>query len=815
ASAALTYGAPTTFATLEVSTPGKTIAFDHVEQTTIASLVAVGTSCSSGQVAIQSTSAGVRFPLAVATADVRHVTLRDAGAATALLASGSVDLGNNDADWTIGECIQVSGIATTDQAGTPWTTANGGGCDGVTPNVSVSWDGEDKRTATCNATTGAWTVEVGVGQADTPLVVYLDTAGGDRAATYTRTANTSSDISGLTVTRDRVRVRSESTSAVTHREIARYDGAMDPDLPATAPAGALVIPSSVELLVEVGDTYRPTGDVRVGALQVDGTFIGGQYTVTLSGSGTNASCSSAPGTQMPLCVTGGATFDASASTIFAGTSASHVAGTTYEALAIAPEGAGAPTIQLGSAASQAITATSFTVGNGTDPVTASTTTFAPSTTINGPVTVAAGGTLSGSGAGAFLTTGAVTGAGTINLPAAPFEQRIAGESRFGQTAGASAWTLGDLTFSNSAGTAYGTTLSSGGTGAIVVAGTLAVGTAGDAAATTLDAARFDRAIDANGAVSITTSGVLRAPPTAAFTVAGDFTNDGTFTHGGGLVTIDGTGTSNLAYAAATSFHNLRVATASKVVRFDHVEQTNVVGTTGTHPGLTVDGGACGTLVGLRSTLGGDQAALNVTGSSNIAYAEIQDSNAIAALTATNSTNGGNATGWTIGPCAASITLLVTAGDSPDFTVLPGADATSQSTVHVETAAPTGYSLLASDLSDTAGLTRAGGGTVDDWTGTEAAPSVWTPGDNGTNGYFGVSVLSATSGRIAKWGVGAGAEGDLAANRYMGLRTTARELHATTGAAVDDVVVAYRANPHGNNPAGTYTTTINVTAVINP
>jgi hypothetical protein len=143
-----------------------------------------------------------------------------------------------------------------------------------------------------------------------------------------------------------------------------------------------------------------------------------------------------------------------------------------------------------------------------------------------------------------------------------------------------------------------------------------------------------------------TGGVLdtKSGENNQITIGGNFTNNDTFTPQSGTVVFnDNTKTSALSYSAATSFYNLTVSTAGKAMQFDNADQTNVTGT------LTIQGTNCTTgRVFLDSTVNDDQFALNATGTVDVDYADIEDSNAIAALTADNSTEvNNNNTNWTV------------------------------------------------------------------------------------------------------------------------------------------------------------------------
>jgi hypothetical protein len=129
--------------------------------------------------------------------------------------------------------------------------------------------------------------------------------------------------------------------------------------------------------------------------------------------------------------------------------------------------------------------------------------------------------------------------------------------------------------------------------------------------------------------------------------------------------------------------------------------------------------------------------------------------------------------------------------------------------------PTGYTLHASDESDTEGMFCSCGTNVPDWTGTNATPTVWT---SGTAGFIGMTVRSAPVSRLAKWGTGTGtAENDVVNNKYAGLdATTSVILHTKASATAGDaVVVTWRLNPNIGLASGSYATTTSFTLVANP
>lgn len=169
----------------------------------------------------------------------------------------------------------------------------------------------------------------------------------------------------------------------------------------------------------------------------------------------------------------------------------------------------------------------------------------------------------------------------------------------------------------------------------------------------------------------------------------------------------------------------------------------------------------------------------------------------------------------IGSPSLSVSVTASASITPS-PLLAGQDGTATSVLSVTTDNATGYSLTATDGSDTGSLVHSNAtDTIPDWSGTPAAPTTWSAG---TSGYFGVSVLSATQGKdTARWGTGATAT-DFPNLKWAGLQsTTATELasRSSYSSGTDSVEVAYRANPAASQQGGTYSGSVAFTLVANP
>lgn len=160
----------------------------------------------------------------------------------------------------------------------------------------------------------------------------------------------------------------------------------------------------------------------------------------------------------------------------------------------------------------------------------------------------------------------------------------------------------------------------------------------------------------------------------------------------------------------------------------------------------------------------------------------------------------------------SITL--SAADVALGFALPAENTVGTFTATVTANSSGGYELFAADQSDTVAANCSCGASIADWPGTVAAPTSWS---SGTSGYMGVTVLDATDGRLAKWGVGTNtSESDYANNLYAGLKTASGLLHKRTGPSAGDVVtISFRMNPFATQSPGDYSSTVALTAITVP
>jgi hypothetical protein len=152
----------------------------------------------------------------------------------------------------------------------------------------------------------------------------------------------------------------------------------------------------------------------------------------------------------------------------------------------------------------------------------------------------------------------------------------------------------------------------------------------------------------------------------------------------------------------------------------------------------------------------------------------------------------------------------------------GGSTTSSLAIDVRSNAFNGYTLLATDASDTAGLACAVGNcagfSIPDWSGSPATPTAWP--DTGANYGFGVTVLGSTltPKNTTRWGTGVAPDAFGTLN-YAGLELgTTTQLHTTSryvANTTDTTTLGLRARVNPAQRAGAYSTTIGITVLANP
>ncbi len=157
--------------------------------------------------------------------------------------------------------ISISGTAYSDAGATPMGSPT---CDNVTNVVRVKVNGQGNFAAPCNSSNGTFTVSGVTFSGDTVMTIYLDTNGGARAVTVTRSAV--ADLSGIKLYQNRVIVRHEDVTPISIADMKWYDGSNDSDIPFTAATSApntLTVKPDTEFWVWAGKTFVPGGNITL------------------------------------------------------------------------------------------------------------------------------------------------------------------------------------------------------------------------------------------------------------------------------------------------------------------------------------------------------------------------------------------------------------------------------------------------------------------------------------------------------------------------------------------------------------------------
>ncbi|HRP51834.1 MAG TPA: LamG domain-containing protein [Candidatus Dojkabacteria bacterium] len=177
----------------------------------------------------------------------------------------------------------------------------------------------------------------------------------------------------------------------------------------------------------------------------------------------------------------------------------------------------------------------------------------------------------------------------------------------------------------------------------------------------------DAEVTVEGDILVNTYGTYSASSNQAapLSVAGDFTNNGTFTHNDGKVILDSAVDTSQSLNGAVSFHTLEIATGDREVKLGTAGTKSIVA----NGSLTLTGTDCSNMMRFRTSANGVQAtlAVDVSASASVSHVDLQDINLTTkSVTAGNSVNSGNnSANWTISPngCIGTSTNQDTTGSS--------------------------------------------------------------------------------------------------------------------------------------------------------
>jgi hypothetical protein len=157
--------------------------------------------------------------------------------------------------------ITISGNVYADEGVTPIGSPT---CNGVTQNVRLRVQGAGSYTSACNSSTGAFSISSIIFNPGDTLTLFLDTAGGARAANVS--LDPATNINNMHLFRDFVIVRHEQGSPITISAMDQYDSGNDSDVPFTtlvAATNTLTLPSGVGMIVWTSKVFAPGGEVTL------------------------------------------------------------------------------------------------------------------------------------------------------------------------------------------------------------------------------------------------------------------------------------------------------------------------------------------------------------------------------------------------------------------------------------------------------------------------------------------------------------------------------------------------------------------------
>jgi hypothetical protein len=477
--------------------------------------------------------------------------------------------------------ITVSGVVYSD-AGV--TTMGAPVCDGTTPNVRIVVDGGTYTdSVACNSSTGAYSFN-NVAYVGSPVVViYLDTNGGQKGATVTKTPT--SDITNLDIYANRLTTRHEDVSPLTIADLTVYDNSDDADLPYFAAVGSpntLNLEANSGLHVFASTTFAPGGNVTLGGNGNSNAYEGSLELATSSvftaaGSEVHTLAGRLSVGNNALLTTASSTFVFNATTT--GKSISSSLPITFNELVFDGVGGswnmGANIFVLGDmevvngtvTGTGNITITNGSLfGNGTLSLGGGTVTINSSNTLGGTspwtfnnLTLGSGsvvGTTTPAGTATTTILGTLTIANAHFLDAGSSVWDLAGTGNVLVETGTLLEDTSTFRFSgagaNIPSTSYYNLLAEAGVGTqtytttgtgVLVLNQLKVG---GQAGSVLNINANDTVVEVRGDTYIASNGQLDASNTTTLTLLSSFDNDGLFNGNGGTVAFTGTGTSIIA-----------------------------------------------------------------------------------------------------------------------------------------------------------------------------------------------------------------------------------------------------------------------------
>ncbi len=492
--------------------------------------------------------------------------------------------------------LTISGHVYSDHGITPLGAPT---CNGSSAVVTLVVNGGSTFSGSCNASTGAYSIPNVTFTGDVTLTAYLNTNGGARAVTVTKTPT--ANVTNLDLYQNSLIVREEGVTSASIADLAAFDSGKDSDVffSASTSTNTVVLQPNTELYVWPSMTFAPggtmtlqgggSGDARDGRL-----YLATSSVLTLAGSpsdsiggglfvGSSATFTAASSTITFTATTTGKVISSMSpvslnTVVFNGTgggwslgNAAGVATTTVNSLAMTAgtlSGTGDIIVSSGGLTGSGTIAmtggmflldgtgsfgdgnpwqfANLTFGNGT--LTASSTNISTATTtVSGILTISTNDTLNAGTSAWLLSSGGMPFAenGTFDVDAAPFWYTATAATTVTVPTSAS---YANLFLTPSAAGSPTYTLQSG----ILTTNNLTIGDGTHPV--TVDGNANDPSTAIAGSLLIASSSTFSASNIGALDVAGSWTDHGTFTHNNDTVLFDSGTTGNTVNAGNSPFY---------------------------------------------------------------------------------------------------------------------------------------------------------------------------------------------------------------------------------------------------------------------
>ncbi|MFH1692206.1 MAG: hypothetical protein ABIC68_06575 [Candidatus Omnitrophota bacterium] len=206
------------------------------------------------------------------SSSVSYVSVSNSNASGDLISAYLSTDGGNNANWEFtGTGYAFSGTVYSDAGTTPI---------GANITVAIAVNGAPAVATAQTNVSGEYAFSgVAVSDGDV-IIVYID---GETQKGSAVTVVSASDLSALNIYQDHVIVRHDYTTGyTTNANLATADNA-DPDIKYSVVDNNLTVNADQTLLIWVGDTYQPTGNVTGGNISIEGTVTAGSNIFTISG----------------------------------------------------------------------------------------------------------------------------------------------------------------------------------------------------------------------------------------------------------------------------------------------------------------------------------------------------------------------------------------------------------------------------------------------------------------------------------------------------------------------------------------------------